>query len=303
MPRRRITFRQLETFAKVAELRSYSRAADVLHLTQPAVSIQIRHIAETLGLPLFEQQGRQVELTAAGQELLTTVRELDDVWGRLESAIDELKGLRRGRIRVALVTTAKYFLPRILGEFCKRYPEIDIELEVGNRQRIVERMRDNLDDLYVMVYPPEDLETVSYPFLDNELVVVAPLNHPARGQRIDLETLANERFILREIGSGSRRTIDEYLAGRKLALSVKLSLASNEAIRALVTAGVGLSILSRHVLPAEPEREGVAVLDVAGFPLRKAWSIVHLKNKVLSLPAQAFLRQLRETVWVRPVLP
>jgi len=303
MPRRRITFRQLETFAKVAELRSYSRAADVLHLTQPAVSIQIRHIAETLGLPLFEQQGRQVELTAAGQELLTTVRELDDVWGRLESAIDELKGLRRGRIRVALVTTAKYFLPRILGEFCKRYPEIDIELEVGNRQRIVERMRDNLDDLYVMVYPPEDLETVSYPFLDNELVVVAPLNHPARGQRIDLETLANERFILREIGSGSRRTIDEYLAGRKLALSVKLSLASNEAIRALVAAGVGLSILSRHVLPAEPEREGVAVLDVAGFPLRKAWSIVHLKNKVLSLPAQAFLRQLRETVWVRPVLP
>ncbi len=301
MPRRRITFRQLETFAKVAELRGYSRAAEVLHLTQPAISIQIRQIAEVLGLPLFEQNGRNAELTAAGHELFATIRELDDVWTRFETAIDGLKGLRRGRLRVALVTTAKYFLPRLLGEFCKRYPEIDIELEVANRERIVERIRANMDDLYVMAYPPEDIDVVSYPFLDNEMVVVAPLEHPARGRPVELTELAGERFILREPGSGARRTIDPYLAQRGIVLNVKLSLSSNEAIRELVAGGMGLSILSRHALPAEPEKEGLAVLEVKGFPLRKSWSVVHRKGKVLSLPAEAFMQELLQTVWVRPV--
>ncbi len=301
MPRRRITFRQLETFTKVAELRSYSRAAEVLHLTQPAISIQIRQIADVMGLPLFEQNGRHAELTAAGQELLATARELDDVWTRFETAVDALKGLRRGRLRVALVTTAKYFLPRLLGAFCKRYPEIDIELEVANRERIVERIRANLDDLYVMTYPPEDIDVISHPFLDNEMVVVAPIDHPARGREVDLAELANERFILREPGSGARRTIDPYLAQRGIALNVKLSLSSNEAIRELVASGVGLSILSRHALPAEPDKEGLAVLDVAGFPLHKAWNVVHRRGKLLSRPAEAFMQELLQTVWIRPL--
>jgi DNA-binding transcriptional LysR family regulator len=174
MPRRRITFRQLETFAAVARLGSFTRAAEALHLTQPAVSIQIRQIADTIGLPLFEQIGREIVLTAAGDELLATVRTLDDVWNRFESAIDALKGMKRGRLRVALVTTAKYFLPRMLGAFCQRYPEIDIELEIANREKIVQRLRGNQDDLYIMSYPPDDLDIVTHPFLDNEHVVIAP---------------------------------------------------------------------------------------------------------------------------------
>ena len=299
MPRRRITFRQLETFEAVARLRSFSKAAEALHLTQPAVSIQIRHIAETLGLPLFEQIGREAELTAVGRELLETVRALDDVWGRFESAVSDIKGLKRGRLRVALVTTAKYFLPRLLGEFFKRYPEIDIELEVGNRERIVERMRNNLDDLYVMVYPPEDIEVTSYPFIINELVVVAPADHWAVGRRISLSELTEERFILRELGSGSRHSIDSYLAQCGLRLQVKLSLASNEAIRELVASGVGLSILSRHALPSSLAAEGLAILDVEGFPLCKPWMVVHLKSKILSLPARAFLQELLQTTLVR----
>lgn len=190
MPRRRITFRQLETFAAVARLGSFTRAAEALHLTQPAVSIQIRQIADTIGLPLFEQIGREIVLTAAGDELLATVRTLDDVWNRFESAIDALKGMKRGRLRVALVTTAKYFLPRMLGAFCQRYPEIDIELEIANREKIVQRLRGNQDDLYIMSYPPDDLDIVTHPFLDNEHVVIAPATHWAVGQTVTLAALA-----------------------------------------------------------------------------------------------------------------
>jgi DNA-binding transcriptional LysR family regulator len=234
MPRRRITFHQLDIFAAVARHRSFSKAADSLHLTQPAVSLQIKHIADILGLPLFEQEGRAVVLTAAGEEVLKTVRELDDVWARLESAIDELKGLKRGRLRVALVPTAKYFLPRMLGDFSRRYPEVSIELEIADRERIVSRMRGNQDDLYIMVYPPEDLEVVSYPFLDNELVVIAPVDHWAAAQQIEFGALLGERFILREVGSGSRRTIDAHLLLIGEKLDVKLAVSSNEAIRELV---------------------------------------------------------------------
>lgn len=292
MPRRRITFRQIETFTAVAYHRSFSKAAEALHLTQPAVSLQIRQIVDTLGLPLFEQEGREVILTAAGEEMLRTARALDDLWGRFEAAIDDLKGLKRGRLRVALVTTAKYFLPRMLGDFCRRYPDIDIELAIADRERIVARMRGNQDDLYVMVYPPEDLEVSSYPFLDNEQVVIAPAGHWAAARQVGLDELGGERFILREAGSGSRRTIDEHLAQVGVRLDIKLTVSSNEAIRDLVASGVGLAVLSRHALPADPLTEGLCILDVTGFPLRRPWRVAHLRSKILSLPARAFLDEL-----------
>ena len=292
MPRRRITFRQLETFAAVARTGSFTRAAEELHLTQPAVSIQIRQIADTVGLPLFDTSGRETTLTAAGEELLAASRNLDDAWNRFESAIAELKGLRRGRLRVALVTTAKYFLPRMLGEFCRKYPDIDIELEIANRERIVERLRANRDDLYVMSYPPEDLDITTHPFLANEHVIIAPANHPVAGRRVALADLAGEPFILREPGSGSRNAIDRHLAATGLRLKVRLSLSSNEAIRDLVASGMGLGVLSRHALAADPARDGLVLLDVDGFPLHHMWSVVHLRAKLLPLPAQAFLEEL-----------
>lgn len=292
MPRRRITFRQLEAFAAVAAHRSFTKAAAALHLTQPAVSLQVKQMVEVLGLPLFEQQGREVLLTEAGEEMSKAVKALDDVWNRLESAIDDLKGLKRGRLRVALVPTARSFLPRMLGDFCRRYPEIDVEMEIADRERVVSRLRGNQDDLYIMVYPPDDLELVSYPFLDNELVVIAAAGHWAAGQRIELSALASERFILRETGSGSRRTIDTYLSQAGLKLDVRLTLNSNEAICDLVASGMGPAVLSRHALPLDPGAQGLCILDVKGFPLRKHWRAVHLKSKALSLPAQAFLDHL-----------
>ncbi len=292
MPRRRITFRQLETFAHVARLGSFTRAADALHLTQPAISIQIRQIADTLGLPLFEQIGRDISLTPAGELLLQATRELDDVWNRFESSIDDLKGLKRGKLRVALVTTAKYFLPRMLGAFCQRYPHIEIELEIANRERIVERLRNNQDDLYIMSYPPADLDIVARPFLENALVIVAAPDHWAVGRRVTLAELAGEHFLLREQGSGSRHAVDRHLAAVGMRLNVRLSLASNEAIRDLAASGMGLGVLSRHALDSEPARDGIAILDVEGFPLQQAWNVVHLDKKLLSVPARAFLDDL-----------
>lgn len=294
MSRRPLTFRQLETFATVARFGSFSRAAAALHLTQPAVSIQIRQIADLVGLPLFEQTGRDIQLTQAGQELLQTARELDDSWSRFESAIDALKGLKRGRLRVALVTTAKYFLPRMLGAFCQRYPDIDIELEVANRARIVERLRSNEDDLYIMSFPPEELDIVAMPFLDNPLVVVAPACYPLPDKPLTLADLTLHPFLMREAGSGTRRAVDRYLARHNQSLNVKLSLGSNEAIRDLVASGMGLAILSRHVVGTHPEQEGLRVIEVADFPLQQPWSIVHLRRKILSLPAKAFIDELLE---------
>ncbi len=296
MPRRHLTFRQLETFATVARLGSFSRAAEALHLTQPAVSIQVRQITESIGLPLFEQSGREIRLTAAGQELLRTARELDDSWNRFESAVDALKGLKKGRLRVALVTTAKYFLPRMLGAFCQRYPDIEIELEVANRARIIERLRANEDDLYIMSFPPEELDVVATPFLDNPLVVVAPAASPLPAGPLSLADLAPHPFLLRETGSGTRKAVDRHLAANGLTLKVKLALGSNEAIRDLVASGMGLAILSRHVLGEHPEQEGLRILEVAGFPLQQPWSVVHLRQKILSLPAHAFMNELLPAV-------
>lgn len=292
MPRRRITFRQLETFTTVARLGSFTKASESLHLTQSAVSIQIRHIVETIGLPIFEHSGRKVVLTSAGEELLSTVRRLDDVWNRFESAINGLKGLKRGKLRVGLEMTSKYFLPRILGAFCQRYPAIDIELEIANRGKIVDRLRGNEDDLYVMSYPPEDMDIVTQPVLDNEYVVLAPTAHWAVGKRLTLQKLASEHFLLREIGSGSRHIIDERAKELGIKLNVRLSLASNEAIQELVASGMGLGVLSRHALGDSLERDGIKILDVEGFPLKQPWSVVYLRAKVLSLPAQAFLDEL-----------
>lgn len=294
MNRRQITQRQLETFATVARLGSFSRAAETLHLTQPAVSIQIKQLSTSIGLPLFEQIGRDVRLTAAGEELQATVRALDDEWARFDSAIGALWGMHSGRLRVALVTTAKYFLPRMLGAFCRRHPHIDVQLEITNRAGVVARMRGNEDDLYIMSLPPNDLDIVVRPFLDNPLEVIAPLGHPATGRSCTLEELSEESFLLREPGSGSRAAIDRHLQKLDRSLRVRLTVASNEAIRDLVAGGLGLSILSRHSFAANPADDGVCILDVAQFPIQQPWSIVHLKNKVLSLAAQAFITELEQ---------
>ncbi len=286
---RRISLRQLQIFEAVARLESFTRAAEALHLSQPTVSMQLKKLAETLGLALFEHVGKRVYLTAAGEDLLATCRQVFDAFGQLEMSIAEMKGLKKGRLRLAAVTTLEYFTPRVLGAFCERHPGIDVELEVTNRERLLERLMANRDDLYFFGAPPGGLDVEARPFLHNPLVVLAARNHPlAQARRIPLARLIEEPFIMREQGSGTRKAAETFFAEHGLRPEVRLELGSNEAIRQAVAGGLGVAVLSRHILSLDRETGPVIVLDVEGFPLEKQWYLVYPRGKRLSVVAQAF---------------
>jgi LysR family transcriptional regulator, low CO2-responsive transcriptional regulator len=288
------TLRQLRAFEAVARLLSFSRAAEELRISQPAVSKQIRLLQEQVGLPLLEQLGKKVFLTEAGRELYATCADWLGTWGRFEQTIANLKGLKQGRLRVAAVTTTKYFMPRILGPFCARYPGIDIALEVVNRDRLLDRLAGNRDDLYVMGVPPEGMETESEPFMDNPLIVLAPATHPLVGrERIPFAELARETFLVREQGSGTRMTMERVFQERETPLQIKMELGSNEAIKQAVAGGLGLALLSRSTLSSDPDQRELAELDVEGFPILRAWYLVRPKGKQLSVVAATFLELLR----------
>lgn len=292
-----VTLRQLRAFESVARLKNFSRAAEELHVTQPTVSKQIRLLHEEVGLPLFEQIGKKIYLTQAGEQLYATCAEWLDTWGRFEQTVADLKGVKQGRLRIAAVTTTKFFMPRLLGPFCAQYPGIDIALEVVNRDRVLERLARNQDDLYVMGVPPDDLDIEREPFLDNPLVVVAPASHPlARRKRIPVAALANEPFILREHGSGTRLTVERVFEEHKIPLRIRMELGSNEAIKQAVAGGLGLTILSRSTLSADASQLDIALLDIKGFPIKRHWYVVRPRHKQLSVVAQTFLEFLRSHV-------
>ena len=292
-----ITLRQLQAFEAVARLSSFSRAADEMHVTQPTVSKQIRLLNEQVGLPLLEQLGKKVFLTEAGERLYATCTDWLDTWGRFEQTIADLKGLKQGRLKIAAVTTTKYFMPRILGPFCARYPGIDISLEVINRDRLLERLMRNQDDLYIMGVPPEGLDTESEAFMDNPLVVLAPATHHLVGRTgIPFHELAQENFLVRERGSGTRMTMERVFQERHALLRIKMDLGSNEAIKQAVAGGLGLAILSRSTLNLDPSQTELAVLDVEGFPIMRSWYAVRSRGKQLSVVAATFLDFLRTHV-------
>ncbi|MBI5334846.1 MAG: LysR family transcriptional regulator [Burkholderiales bacterium] len=287
------TFRQLQVYAQVIATGSYTRAAEQLDTTQPAVSQQVRQLTEAIGLPLVEQMGRKVYPTEAGRAVLACWETMAASHRELEQAVNGLKGLQRGTLRLAAVSTAEYFVPRFLGPFCARYPGVDVKLEVANRDRVVERLQANADDLYIMSVPPPELELAVHPFLDNPLVAIAPLGHAlAARTQLTLADLAGERFILRERGSGTRIAVEEHLARAGVQLDVRLELGSNEAIKEAVAGGLGLAIVSRHTLHRAVEADDVVVLPVEGFPLHTTWQVVHLRRKPLSLLARTFLGEL-----------
>ena len=291
-----VSFRQLQLFLAVAELRSITAAARACHVTQPTVSMQLKELADSVGLPLYEVVGKRLDLTAAGEALAVSARAMVEEWANFEQRIDAMQGLARGRLRVGVVSTAKYFVPRILGGFCTRYPEIDVILDVQNRDGVVTALRDNRHDLYIMSRPPADIEIVQQPFLSNPLVLIAAEGHPLAGRRgIALAELAGERFILRERGSGTRLACDEYFAACGFVPSVRLELGSNVAIKQSVAGGMGLSVISSHTLGAHLEDEQLTVLDVEGFPIHSNWSILYPRGKRLSPIAGEFLAYLRDS--------
>jgi DNA-binding transcriptional LysR family regulator len=288
-----LTLRQLEIFEAVARHASVSRAAQALHLTQPAVSIQLKALAAAIGQPLTESHGRNIRLTQAGRDLFEVCREMAAVWSGFESRLDDVAALRRGRLRVSVVTTSKYFLPKALGRFVQRHPGIEVELDVQNREGVLARLRERLDDLHVMSAPPRDLAIEAHPFLDNPLVVIAPRAFVPPAGAIRLAQLAKQRFLLREPGSGTRLAIDEHLAREDVALVQRMTVGSNEAIKQAVAGGLGLSILSRHAL-TDADLPEIRILDVRGFPIERAWYVVHWRDQHLSVAAAAFRAYLLE---------
>lgn len=251
--------------------------------------MQVKQLAKAVGLPLFEQVGKRLYLTDAGKELYTTCREIFDRLSQFEIAIADMKGLKQGSLRLAVVTTAKYVIPRLLGPFCQRYPGIDVSLMVTNHEYVLESLANNRHDLYILSQPPDDLDVSIHPFLENPLVVIAWRDHPLANQKhIPIEKLADEAFIMREPGSGTRKAVQKLFDDHNLQLKVKLDLGSNEAIKQAIAGGLGVSVLSIHTLALEGLSSQLAVLDVENFPIQRYWYVVYPSGKQLSIIAQTF---------------
>jgi LysR family transcriptional regulator, low CO2-responsive transcriptional regulator len=284
------TLHQLQILEAIAKHGSFTRAAEELELTQPTISQQIKRLTSTIGMPLFEQLGKQVHLTAAGKEVLSASATISERFAQLETVLDELKGLKQGRINLVASTTAKYFVPRLLGTFHRKHPEIELNLKITNQEGVLARLANNQDDLYFTGRPPKDLDIELRPILENPLVVVASSNHPLAGKKnISLKQLALERFIFREAGSGTRLVIEQFLAENRVAVDVIIELSSNEAIKQAIAGELGISILSQHALALE-DRDGLlTILHVEGFPIQRHWYVIYPAGKQLSVAAQAFL--------------
>jgi len=294
---RHTTFRQMQIFESIVRLRSFTRAAEELFLTQPTVSTQLKKLTDVMDIPLLDQSGRQLKATEAGEALYRAIRQIFDSLSDLDSRIAGLKGMHQGRLRLGVITTAKYFAPEILGDFSRQYPGIDISLKVCNRERIFERIANNEDDIYILGQPPKkELNLQTYPFAPNPLVVLAARNHPLYTEsNISLERLAQEPIISREVGSGIRDTMMRVFNENGLTPNVRMELGSNEAIKHTVVAGLGVAVLSLHTLSLEGANGPVGVLDVEGFPIERKWYLAHTKDKELSLIAKEFLAFAKES--------
>ena len=290
----RLTLRQLKVFETVARLSGFNRAASELHLAQPTISMQVKQLSDSIGMPLIEQLGKKIYVTEAGAAVQTAAREVFESLERLQMRVAQLQGLQQGRLKVSVVTTAKYFIPRLLGPFTRHYPGIDIAMDVGNRSEILNRLSRNEDDLYIMGMPPAGMDIQRHPFVENPIVAVAPRKHALAGKRrVSLARLAEEPFLLRESGSGTRMATERFLKEHGVRLNVRMELGSNEAIKQAVEGGLGLALLSLHAVKAELKRRELVLLDVEHLPIRRSWYIVHRAGKELSIVAHTFFDYLK----------
>jgi DNA-binding transcriptional LysR family regulator len=283
------TFRQLRVFSEVARQLSFSKAAQALHLTPPAVTMQIKELEGHVGLPLFERSGRQVALTTAGEYMLVYARKILATLKDAEDAAARLQKLEIGTLTIGMVSTAKYFLPRLLAEFQREHDGIEVRLIVGNREQLLRMLQGNEVDIAIMGRPPKEMATRAEPFAAHPHVFVAPVDHPLlkRGQ-LGVSSLQPYSFIVREQGSGTRAAMEKFFADANFEPKVTMEMSSNETIKQAVMAGMGLSFLSLHTIGLELDNQLVAILDVQGSPVVRAWNVVHTLSKLLSPPAEAF---------------
>lgn len=284
-----ITLRQLEVFAAVARHTSYTRAAEELHLSQPAVSMQIRQLEEMAGLPLFEKLGKKIHLTQAGREFFHYSQAIGRQLQELDEVIEALKGVQTGHLRISVATTANYFATRLLAAFSRKYPGTTFSLDVTNRKALLDQLASNETDLVIMGKPPEGLELDATPFMENPLVIIAPPQHPlAAARRIPLVRLQDEVFVAREQQSGTRIAMERFFQERGVQLRTGMEMTSNSAIKHAVEAGLGLGIVSIHTLELELEAGRLVILDVEGFPILRHWYLVTCTGKRLPPVAKAF---------------
>jgi DNA-binding transcriptional LysR family regulator len=284
------TLPQLRVFEASARLGSLTRAAEELHIAQPTASVQIKKLSETIGLPLFEQVGRRVYLTGAGQCLYAGCHDVFRALSTLEETLNGMRAMESGHLRLAVCSTGKYFAPRMLGAFIQRYPGVEASLEIHNRKTLIERLANNEDDLYVFASPLEREDVVTQALLPNPLVVFARDDHRlANARQISFECIAAEPFLMREPGSGTRLIATKLFEQRGLAPKIRLELSDDEAIKEAILAGLGVAIMSRFTLGLEPEPSRLICLDVEGFPLENHWHFAYPVGKQLSATARAFM--------------
>ncbi|KRB99545.1 transcriptional regulator [Hydrogenophaga sp. Root209] len=283
------TFRQLRVFNEVARHLSFARAAELLHLTPPAVTMQIKELEGHVGLPLFDRRGRQVTLTTAGEYMLVYARKVLATLKDAEDAAARLQRLEVGTLTIGMVSTAQYFLPPLLAEFQREHEGIDIKLVVGNREQLVKMLHGNEVDIAIMGRPPTELATRAEPFAAHPHVFVAPTDHPLlKVGHPTVDSLRPYGFILRERGSGTRAAMEKFLERTRMEPRVVMEMSSNETIKQAVMAGMGISFLSLHTIGLELEHQLIAVLDVEGSPVVRGWNVVHTLSKLLSPAAESF---------------
>lgn len=284
-----VSLRQLRVFEAVARQLSYTRAAEELHLSQPAVSMQVRDLEEAIGLPLFERLGNRILLTEAGREVQDYGGRINSALREMEEVLEAMKGVSRGRLHLAVASTVNYFAPRLLAIFQQRYPGITLRLDVTNRERLIRLLDENTVDLVLMGLPPTDVPVEAESFMANPLVVIAPPEHVLVGEHgIPLTRLVEEVFVMREPGSGTRQTMERFFSEQGLTLRHGMQMTSNEAVKQAVRSGLGVSIVSLHTIELELETRRLVVLDIAGFPDLRQWYLVYRRGKRLSPAANAF---------------
>jgi len=290
-----ITLRQLQIFESVAKNLSYTRAAELLYLTQPAVSMQIKQLESEVAMPLFERMGKSLFLTEAGDELLIYARNISQQLNEVSEVLDELKGSQRGRLNIAVATTATSFSLKLLGEFYKRFPGANITLDVTNRASLLNHLENNTIDMVIMGQPPQGLDVEAESFMDNPLVVVAPKDHELAGKKnIPLKMLERETFIMREHGSGTRIAMERFFEENGYAISSVMEMSSNEAINQAVEAGLGLGIVSRDTLALKLALGHLQILDIESFPIMRHWYLVHRKGKRFTALMSAFKKLVQD---------
>ena len=284
-----VTLRQIEVFNSVVRHLNYTRAAEELHLSQPAVSMQIRQLEDNIGLPLFEQLGKQMFLTDAGREMYAYGRNIVDLLDEADVAFEAIKGLGRGELSISVATTASHFATRLLAAFSKLHEGITISVDVTNRETLRRQLDQNERDLVIMGKPPEGMEVDADAFMENPLVMIAPAEHPlVDRKKIPLAHFSKENFVVRETGSGTRSAIKRFFDQHGVDFNTGIEMTSNEAIKQAVEAGLGLGIVSLHTLELELETKRLALLDVEDFPIQRYWYILQRKGKRLSPVARAF---------------